>query len=203
MAARDPGRVTAILYSRLATSLRSLAIILPIHQHTITHIHVCNRIALITIRIPMRPNAGIRVLTLLSLVQYTDTFRSRDYEQTSYYPFFRHATRWSQQLRILPSQRDIEAWLLRSTMLWPFHDSIEPPDNSGGELREQWCTRRVTGNEDDDYHQRVQVDIKYFQWLQLTTGHQRTRDCTPDRVHSQPKSKELRDQVAHKARRRQ
>ena len=35
-AARDPGRVTAILYSRLATSLRSLAIILPIDLHLIS-----------------------------------------------------------------------------------------------------------------------------------------------------------------------
>jgi len=35
-AARDPGRVTAILYSRLATSLRSLAIILPIHLHLLS-----------------------------------------------------------------------------------------------------------------------------------------------------------------------
>ena len=30
------GRVTAILYSRLATSLRSLAIILPIHLHLLS-----------------------------------------------------------------------------------------------------------------------------------------------------------------------
>ena len=35
-AARDPGRVTAILYSRLATSLRSLAIIVPIHLHLLS-----------------------------------------------------------------------------------------------------------------------------------------------------------------------
>ena len=35
-AAHDPGRVTAILYSRLATSLRSLAIILPIHLHILS-----------------------------------------------------------------------------------------------------------------------------------------------------------------------
>ena len=32
-AARDPGRVMAMQYSRLATSLTSLAIILPIHPH--------------------------------------------------------------------------------------------------------------------------------------------------------------------------
>jgi len=35
-AARDPGRVTAILYSRLATSLRSLAIIL-LYSYTYYH----------------------------------------------------------------------------------------------------------------------------------------------------------------------
>jgi len=40
----DCGRVTAIVYSRLATRLRSLAIILPIHLFTITRVHVCNRI---------------------------------------------------------------------------------------------------------------------------------------------------------------
>jgi hypothetical protein len=37
--ARDPGRVTAILYSRLATSLRSLAIILPIYIYTYYQSH--------------------------------------------------------------------------------------------------------------------------------------------------------------------
>jgi len=35
-AARGPGRVKAVLYSRLATSLRSLAIILPIHLHLLS-----------------------------------------------------------------------------------------------------------------------------------------------------------------------
>jgi len=38
-AARDPGRVTAILYSRLATSHRSLAIILPRHIYIYYHSH--------------------------------------------------------------------------------------------------------------------------------------------------------------------
>ena len=38
MAARDPGRVTAILYSRLATSLRSLAIIF-LYIYTYYHSH--------------------------------------------------------------------------------------------------------------------------------------------------------------------
>ena len=62
-AARDQGRVTAILYSRHATRLRSLAIILPIHLFTITRVHVCNCIPIITIRMPTRPNAGVRALT--------------------------------------------------------------------------------------------------------------------------------------------
>jgi len=38
-AARDPGRVTAILYRRLATSHRSLAIILPRHIYMYYHWH--------------------------------------------------------------------------------------------------------------------------------------------------------------------
>jgi len=35
-AARDPGQVTAVLYGRLTTSLRSLAIISPIHLHLLS-----------------------------------------------------------------------------------------------------------------------------------------------------------------------
>jgi len=35
-ATRDCGRVTAILYSRLATRLRCLAIILPIHRYLLS-----------------------------------------------------------------------------------------------------------------------------------------------------------------------
>jgi len=66
-ATRDCGRVTAILYSQLATRLRSLAIILPIHLFTITRVHVCNSIPIITIRMPTWPDAGVRALTLLSL----------------------------------------------------------------------------------------------------------------------------------------
>jgi hypothetical protein len=57
------GRVTAILYSLLATRLRSLAIILHIHLFTITRVHVCNRIPIITIRMPMKPNTGVSALT--------------------------------------------------------------------------------------------------------------------------------------------
>jgi len=63
----DWGRVTAIQYSRLAMRLRSLAIILPIHQFTITRVHVCNHILLITIRMSTRPIAGVCALTLGSL----------------------------------------------------------------------------------------------------------------------------------------
>jgi len=63
----DGGRVTPILYSLLATRLRSLGIILPIHLVTTTRIHVCNRIPIITIRMPTRQDAGVRALTVLSL----------------------------------------------------------------------------------------------------------------------------------------
>jgi len=69
MATRDCGQMTAILYSRLATRLRSLAIILPIHLFTITRIHVCNSIPLITIHMPIRPFAGVSALIQLSLFQ--------------------------------------------------------------------------------------------------------------------------------------
>ena len=72
-ATRDCGRVTAILYSRRATRLRSLAIILPIHLFTITPVHVCNRIPIITIRMPTRPNAGVRAL--YTVVHETYAFR--------------------------------------------------------------------------------------------------------------------------------
>jgi hypothetical protein len=68
-ATRDCGRVTAILYSPLTTRLKSLARILPKHPFTITRGHVCNRIPQITIRIPIRQNAGVHALTLLSLFQ--------------------------------------------------------------------------------------------------------------------------------------
>jgi len=65
-ATRDCGRVPAILYSRLATRLRTLAIILPIHQLTITRVHVSNRIHIFTKPMPTRPNTGVGALTLPS-----------------------------------------------------------------------------------------------------------------------------------------
>jgi hypothetical protein len=63
MATRDCGRVRPILYSRLATRLGSIAIIIPIHLFTITRIHVCNHIPIITIRMSTRPNAPVCALT--------------------------------------------------------------------------------------------------------------------------------------------
>jgi len=62
MMTRDCGRVMAMLYSQLATRLRSLAIILPIHLFTITRVHFCNRIHIITIRMPMKADAGVHAL---------------------------------------------------------------------------------------------------------------------------------------------
>jgi len=64
------GRVMAILYGRLVTRLRPLAIILPYtYTYTITRVHVGNRIHPITIYIGTQPEAGVRGLTLLSLFQ--------------------------------------------------------------------------------------------------------------------------------------
>jgi len=60
---RDCGRVTVIVCSRLATRLSSLAIFIPIHLFTITRVHICNGIPLITIRMPTRPYAGVRALS--------------------------------------------------------------------------------------------------------------------------------------------
>jgi hypothetical protein len=71
-AARDPGRVMAILYSRLATSLRSLAIILPIHLHLLSLPSTFATVSLITIRMPMRPNEGVRALTLQQIQNVHD-----------------------------------------------------------------------------------------------------------------------------------
>jgi len=52
------------LYSRLATRLRSLAIILPyLYIYTIILVHICNRIHSITIYIGTQPEAGVRALT--------------------------------------------------------------------------------------------------------------------------------------------
>jgi len=52
-------------------------------------------------------------------------------------PVFRRVTSRRQQLRIQPSKRDIEASFLRSTERWSFHHSIEPPDGSGVEFRDE------------------------------------------------------------------
>jgi hypothetical protein len=66
-ATRVCGRAPAIIYNRLSTTLRSVAIILPIHLGTITQVYVCKCIPLITIPMPIRPKASIRTLTLSSL----------------------------------------------------------------------------------------------------------------------------------------
>jgi len=133
----------------------------------------------------------------------------------SFSPFFPPGTPWSQQFRIRPLKRDIEASLLRRTKHWPFHYSIEPL------MAAEWYHRPIcaqsaspamktiiipgTGhhpaNDNIGYDQSrwVQDDINYFQWLRLTAGHQRSCDCTPEPVNSQWKPIELRDELALKA----
>jgi len=61
-ATSDCGRVMVILDTPLATRIRSLVIILPIHLITITGVHVCNHLPIIPICMPTRPNAGVRAL---------------------------------------------------------------------------------------------------------------------------------------------
>ena len=65
----DCGRVTAIPYSQLATRLGSLAIFLLIHLFTNTSVHICNRIPIITIHMPIRLNAVVRALTSVCRIQ--------------------------------------------------------------------------------------------------------------------------------------
>jgi len=55
--------VTAILYSRLTARVGSLAIILPMDWFTITWVHVCNRIPIITVCMSMKLIIGVRAVT--------------------------------------------------------------------------------------------------------------------------------------------
>jgi len=61
---RDCAHVTAILYSRLATRVRSLAMIIPIQLFTITWVHNCNRIPIINVHMNTLWNAAICALTV-------------------------------------------------------------------------------------------------------------------------------------------
>ena len=123
-ATRDCGWVTAILYSRLAMRLRSLVIILPIHLFTITRVHVCNRIPPITILMPIRPNAGVRTLTLLSLFGKRIRFPHGTHEC---YPYSACRTRVRQnRLRIAPKVERVNC--IRSIEMGSNTDScIEHP----------------------------------------------------------------------------
>jgi len=67
----DCGWRTTILYSRLTQRHLSLAMSLSIHLFTITRVHVCIRIPIITICMPTRPNAGVRALTVVSNCDHT------------------------------------------------------------------------------------------------------------------------------------
>jgi hypothetical protein len=120
------GRVTAILYSRLATSHWSLAIILTIHLHLQSF---TSTFATIFLEIPYVYLWG-RTHAYLPL-HYNRSFSKQRVSVTGllvdeFYPFFAHATPWSEQLRILPRKWDLEASLLQSTKRWPHHHSIEP-----------------------------------------------------------------------------
>jgi hypothetical protein len=104
-AARDPGRVTAILYSRLATSLRSLAIILPIYIYTYYHSHprlqpYSYNYHTYTYEAERRHTCPYTIIAF-SVNGYVSLTGLRVDE---FYPFS-DATPLSQQFRILPSKR--------------------------------------------------------------------------------------------------
>jgi len=55
----------------------------------------------------------MHTLTQVLVLQWTDTFHLRDCASQ---PRFRYASPLSQQIRILPSKPDIEAWLLQESI---------------------------------------------------------------------------------------
>jgi len=128
-----PGRVTAILYCQLATRLRALAIILPIH---LFYYHSSPRLqpyTIITVRMPITLNAGVRALTLLSLFSKRISFA---HEISRVYPFTDapHHTvyNWDYILKHDISKDDYCKHGYRLC-----HHSIEHPDGSGVEFRDR------------------------------------------------------------------
>jgi len=140
-------RVTAILYSQHATRLRSLAIILPIHLFTITRVHVCNRIPIITIRMPTRSDSRVRALTLLSLFSKRKRFAQGIHEFTPLPT--RHIIKFTIEITALKTtyrsmitaSTDIDRFIIQLSTLMAAEKSSET----------NWHTRRATGD-DDNYH---------------------------------------------------
>ena len=90
-----------------------------------------------TIPIPlaMRPNPGIRSVTVLAIIQQTDTFRSPDYELTTFTSFpTRH---YDVNNSEYCSPNDIKSSWLWSMNSWPPHDSIGP------QMAAQWDHRPI------------------------------------------------------------
>jgi len=128
----DCGRVTAILYSQLATRFRCLAMILPIHQFTITRVHVCNHT-------PQLPYVCLLGRTLAYVpFHYYRFFTSRirfAHGISQVYPFI-HAPHlqvynWDHNLKNGISKHDYSKHGYRS-----FQHSIEHPAGSGEEFRD-------------------------------------------------------------------
>ena len=136
-----------------------------------------------------------------------DTFCSRDYKLTSFTPFPTHDTMEStiQNTALHTRYRCIITAKHEALTVPSFNWD---PDGSGIEIRDQlahkarhrqwwrWLspvqdTTQPMTNIAYDRSRWVQDDINYFQWLQSTTGHRRSRDCTPERVNSRRKPREL------------
>ena len=207
-AAYDPGRITAIPYSRLGTSLRSLPIILLIHLHLLS---LASTFATVFTQLPYVDLWG-RTQAYVPLHYYRFFINRIRFAHGStswrFYPFFGHSTQCSQQCRILLSERDIYAILLRSTKRWLIHHSIEP-DGCQVEIRDQlahkarhrqwrWWLSAVQNSTIGPSQQQKSHTIHPDEF-KTTTGHRRNPVCTPEQVNSQRKPRELRDQFEHKA----
>ena len=104
----------AILYSRLATSLRSPAIFLLIHLPLLS---LASTFATISYNYNTYAYEAERrrtcpyTIIAFSVNRYVSLTGFREFTP------FRRATSYSHHLRLLPSKRDIEAWLLRARIL--------------------------------------------------------------------------------------
>jgi hypothetical protein len=138
----------AILCCRLATTLRSLAIILPMHLFNITRVHVCNCIPLITIRTHTRPNIGVRAHTLFSLL------RNRIFFAHGIYEFYPLPTRKiiKSTIVITPFKTTYRSMITASTAINRCIIHLSTLMAAEKSLETNLRTRHITAD-DDNYHE--------------------------------------------------
>jgi len=151
IAVHDPGWVMAILYSRLALSLRFAAIILPIHQCVLS---LTSTFATVSLPLPY--------ISLWGQIQA--------YMPWHYYPFpskwthFAHGMTSCQVVLLFPTQHyGVNNWQYSPpNIILKYHYSKARSIDCSFIQLSPWlhhsraqtnrCTMHVTGNEDDDYH---------------------------------------------------